>query len=354
MKQQKSGTSVEFYLVDAFEIFHFLPFYYLFERNGIRAKFVAEAPEINTSGKWFDYEQAIAILESNRVTYSKECDTQCDFAFTTQDAALLRKYENKKAHSMYGFSFTNYSFSETEKTLQGFDYKFVHGNLTYNKIKGKDDILRTYIMGYPKHMWNYPVVYQKTIDLKNELRKKNVQNKPVLVYFPTWDEGSSICWYWKEIIKLRKHFFIVTKAHHCTFRLRSERERKDILYKISDIVCDGNFEFKKVAVVGDVAICDAISGAASEVPLLNPEIDLLLLYSSLPEKNDFKKEIIEFACCVKTPDEFMQAFQTVYRRDSYKERRKELIKDIFQTTDESCLEKFLDIMKKRNKENESV
>ena len=55
-------TSVEFYLIDAFEIFHFLPLYYLFERRGIQVKFVAEPPESNTSGKWFDYDRAIVIL----------------------------------------------------------------------------------------------------------------------------------------------------------------------------------------------------------------------------------------------------------------------------------------------------
>lgn len=64
-------TSVEFYLIDAFEIFHFLPLYYLFERRGIQVKFVAEPPESNTSGKWFDYNRAIEILEVNKVRYEK-------------------------------------------------------------------------------------------------------------------------------------------------------------------------------------------------------------------------------------------------------------------------------------------
>ena len=122
------------------------------------------------------------------------------------------------------------------------------------------------------------MVYQEPFDLAYEIKKQNTQGKPILVYFPTWDAGSSISAYWNEIEKLRKQFFIVTKAHHCTFRLRSEQEHRDILYRISDIVCGGNFDFKKVASVGDVAVCDAISGAAAEVPLLNPNIDMLLLY----------------------------------------------------------------------------
>lgn len=351
-------TSVEFYLIDAFEIFHFLPLYYLFERRGIQVKFVAEPPESNTSGKWFDYDRAIEILEMNKVRYEKKCDPDCDFAFTTQESELLRKYNHKKVNTAYGFGFTNYSFLESERTWNGFDYKLVHGSITYHKLKEKGDIPQLYIMGYPKQMWEYPVVYQEPFDLAYEIKKQNTQGKPILVYFPTWDAGSSISAYWNEIEKLRKQFFIVTKAHHCTFRLRSEQEHRDILYQISDIVCGGNFDFKKVASVGDVAICDAISGAAAEVPLLNPNIDMLLLYSPLPEKNDFKKSLSEFSYCVKMPCEFMEGFYSVYQRDSYKEKRKEMLKKIFQPTDETCLEEFLNVLyqekKRPNKQEKGV
>ncbi len=341
--------SVEFYLIDAFEIFHFLPLYYLFDRNELFVKFVAEPPNVNTSGKWFDYDQAIEILERNQVRYSKECNPDCDYAFTTQDAKLLNKYRNKKVHVSYGFSFTNYSFCESAKTLNGFDYKLVHGKCTYKKLKDQSNIPRVYIMGYPKHMWNYPVVYGKSFDLEEEINRKNVENKPVLVYFPTWDSGSSISLYGEEIAKLKERFFIVTKAHHCTFRLRSEQERKDTLYRISDIVCDGNYEFERVAKMGEIAICDAISGAASEVPLVNRNVDLLLLYSPIPEKNDFKKEISVFAYCVQTPEELVTACNAVYGHDCYKERRRELLEEIFQSTNDTCLEEFINIMQSKKK-----
>ena len=49
----KSST-VEFYLVDAFEIFHFIPLYDLLRSSGIKAVFIAEPPYTNVAGSWFD------------------------------------------------------------------------------------------------------------------------------------------------------------------------------------------------------------------------------------------------------------------------------------------------------------
>ena len=40
----RKECTIQFYLVDAFEIYHFLPLYYIFEENGIYSEFVAENP----------------------------------------------------------------------------------------------------------------------------------------------------------------------------------------------------------------------------------------------------------------------------------------------------------------------
>ncbi len=341
--------SVEFYLIDAFEIYHFLPLYRLFERNGIYVKFIAEPQKYNTSGKWFDYERAVKLLDLNEVRYGKECNINCDFAFTTQTAEILRKYKGKKVHLVYGYSFGRYSFCESENTLDGFDYKLIHGINTYNMLKSKAFDGQVYIVGYPRHMWKFPAIYDESQDIEKEVKKKNIEKKPILIYFPTWDVGSSISWYWQEMMRLKEKFFVITKLHHCSARLQSEQEHRTIIEKISDIICLGNDELKTIAEIGDIAVCDAMSGSASEVPLLNSDIDLLLLFSPLPEKNNFKEEIFEFACCVKEPSELQQSCNSVFGHDRYKERRKKLIEDIFQTTDETCLEDFLSILKRRNK-----
>ena len=64
MAPLRNATSeVEFYLIDAFEIFHYLPVYQELVRRGVKATFVAEPCSINTSGNWFDYNTAVKKLE---------------------------------------------------------------------------------------------------------------------------------------------------------------------------------------------------------------------------------------------------------------------------------------------------
>ena len=59
---QDKTSQIEFYLIDAFEIYHFLPIYNELLKQGIKTRIVAEPCKINTSGKWFDYNTAIRIL----------------------------------------------------------------------------------------------------------------------------------------------------------------------------------------------------------------------------------------------------------------------------------------------------
>mgnify|MGYP006922127802 CR=1 FL=1 len=345
-KTERSDKSIniEFYLVDAFEIYHFLPLYYLFEKKGFHVRFVAEPTEYNTSGKWFDYDRAVKILETNQAVYSKVCNADCEAAFTTQDAYLLSKYHKKKIHMSYGYSFNENNFFESERSIQGFDYKLVHGQHLCQELQQKSRIPQVFAMGYPKYMWKCPMLFEETFNLEKEIRKKNVNNKPVLLYFPTWDKGSSISWYGEQIMKLRERFFVVTKAHHCTSRLKSEQEHKNILYKISDIVCGGNSNFSEIVKVGNIALCDAMSGAASEVPLLNKNIDLLLLYSPLQENNDFKQEMHDFACCAVRPEELVIKCEETFGCDVYKEKRITMLDRFFQPTDDTCLEGFIEAL----------
>lgn len=72
--------NVEFYLVDSFEIYHFAPYYKLFRKNGANAVFVAENNRKNVSGKWFDYEEAIKILNELGYKYKTICNPNAQIA----------------------------------------------------------------------------------------------------------------------------------------------------------------------------------------------------------------------------------------------------------------------------------
>lgn len=63
-----SAVTVEFYLVDSFEIEHFIPFYDAFRARGINAYFVAEPERIHVVGDYFDYDKAVGILDE-KISY---------------------------------------------------------------------------------------------------------------------------------------------------------------------------------------------------------------------------------------------------------------------------------------------
>ncbi len=344
----KSLPTVEFYIIDAFEIYHFLPLYHIFEKNSIYAKFVVEPIEINTSGVWFDYDNALKILDINGVRYSKHCNTGCEYAFTTQEVGILKKYKNKKIHLSYGFSLTTYSFCESDKSISGFDYKLVHGELSMELFERKVKHTKLIKVGYPKHMKICEVRY---LDNKNiDTNFLNVENKPILMYFPTWNSASSIQWYADEINKLKEKYFVISKAHHCTYRLESEKENMETLKRISDIVLAENFEFEKASLLGKVAICDAVSGAATEVPFINEDVHLILLYSPLKEKNKFKTIINGFAVCVSKPSELEDAvYMDMDKISLIKKKRKKLLLKAYGNNEKSELNELIKVLKKDSK-----
>ena len=283
-----NAPMIEFYLVDAFEIYHFLELYRIFEERGILSAFVAESPEINTSGRWFDQEESIRILERLGVRYYTHCNPECEYAMSTQDAWCLSKYRNKKIHLQYGPSLPVYDYCESSRAIDGFDIKLVTGKLSYDIVRAKNKDIKMFIIGYPKFYSDNDQDYEDGNEsLSRIIIEKNIENKQVLFYFPTWDEESSILRFADTIEGLRDRFFIVTKAHHCTFRLDREAERMNTLKEISDIILPGNYSFSKAARESELVMCDAKSGASVEVPYLNPNVRLVLLYSGIEEKDRY-------------------------------------------------------------------
>lgn len=294
---QKSHITVEFYLVDAFEIFHFEPLYYILRSHGIYANFVAENPQTNTAGEWFDYETAKKILSDKNLEYSEFCNIDADIAFTTQFSRNLRKYRKAiKINMTYGCSFNKNAFWFAEGAMRGFDYKFVSGRFIKDKCLEKNILNEEQIVvvGSPKH---YDVelrnINRKLLD---KLSLKN--DKKILCYFPTWDEDASIIRFAAAIENLKEEYYIVTKPHHCTFRLPEKKEELNILYRISDVVLDGNFDFEDVAYIGDLRLCDAKSGAALESIYINPKVPTIFLSEKEDINSYFYSEIYTAACVV--------------------------------------------------------
>lgn len=328
LKQDKK-SQIEFYLIDSFEIYHYLLIYKELINRGINARIVAEPCEINTSKTWFDYDTAIKILEDKGVDYCTKANPNAKIAITTQRAELLSKYKNKKINLSYGFGWTNNYFINSLDAIKDFDFKFVHGEIQEKILNDYKTNSIVKIFGYPK----YNDFLKNPPEKETILKELNINtNKPILGYFPTWDEDASISKFADEINKLREHFFVITKPHHCTLRLPNKKDDLQTIFKISDLVLDGNYDFAKAAYLCDIALCDAKSGASCEVPYLNNNKPLILL-SNTEDLSKYLPSLIEYSKIITKPSLLVEEVKSIFKDDIFKDTRKIILEKIYSKKD---------------------
>ena len=244
---EKNLISIEFYLVDSFEVANFEPWYKFFRKNGIYAIYVAEPEEYNVSAKYF---------------------------------GIKEKCKN------------------------------------YNK--------------------------------ENILKELNIKTKKaILVYYPTWDEDSSIDLYYNILLELKKQFYIVIKPHHCTWRLPSKKSQKEKLIKLADYIVDVGYSFEKSCFLGDINICDAKSGAALELTFINNDAKMILLSMHKKEEDYYFNILYKMFCVVSIDSSLFESVQQIFDSDVYIDVRKRYIKQFISEEDEKELKKIWKEIKKK-------
>ena len=338
---------VEFYLMDSFEIYQYLPIYNALINKGYDAKFVCEPPEKNMAKNWFDFENSKKILDELNLKYTQKSNPYAKFAITTQRAYYLSKYLNFKISLQYGVGLNKTNFCSTKRATEGFDARFIYGEYTKNKIKYYIDESNIYEIGSPKHDSYFKNLPQKKL-IKNELGINT--DKKILVYFPTWDEDSSIIPFYDELKKLKEKYFVVTKAHHCTFRRPEKKQDLQALYEISDIVLEGNYSFSNAATIADIALIDAKSGATCEVPYLRKDVPILFLSVQNNLKEYFYDDIFEFGYLINQKENLLEYLEKVENFDKFIEKRAQKIEYYMGPSDANSTKRaicaFEDIVKK--------
>lgn len=340
--KNKRIITIDFYLIDSFEIFHYLPIYKELLNQGINATIVAEPCNINTAKNWFDYETAVKILKELNLEYSIEANIGADIAITTQHSDILSKYKNKKVALSYGFGLNRNSFAHIESAAEGFDYKLIHGEFTKNIVKNYLDEDRLLPIGFPKHD-----EFFKNKPARNYiLTELNIKtDKPIIVYFPTYDEDSSISEFCSALKELKKDYFIVTKAHHCTFRLEHKKDDLRKLYEISDLVLEGNYSFSNASLIGDIVLADAKSGSAIEVSYLNNDVPLIMLSPQKDLKKYFYEDIFELGYLINDPNDIRDAIKEIIKEDKYKQARIAQLEYILGKSDGQSAKKAVESIK---------
>ena len=309
----------------------------------IKSDTIAEPWETNTSGKWFDYDSAIKILDEKGYVYHKFVNVNCKCAITTQQKDILKKYTNaKKIQLIYGIGFLKkVQFQLKDFLKDPFDYYFVNGGYYKDKfLKLGGSIYNIIDVSYPKHRDFFKRGYEKQKLIK-ELGIHT--DKPILLYYPTWDEYSSIKEFADRIGELRNDFFVVTKPHHCTFRLKSKKNDLKKLYDVSDMVLDGNYDFAKTTILADLAICDSKSASSTEIPFLNPDIKMvMILVNTIREDYDYPLDNIY--CVVEEPHNLIDNVKKVMINDKWKNNRNEIIKYTYSGDVEEGLNRGLRII----------
>lgn len=318
----KDVYNVEFYIIDAFEIYHFLPIYKALEKHkSFNPVFVVEPMLINSVGAWCNVDDAIKILENLRVPYSKRSNCSADIAFTTQFIEFIAHYKNLKFRLNYGIGLYKNYFSLSKEGNHGFDGILAHGNYGVDKSKKFISKQRIEPIGYPKHDFYFNHIPTKK-QIINKLKIK-AKEKKILVYLPTWDEHSSVEKFCNELIKLKEKFHIVVKPHHCTARgLSIRKDDFKNINRIASQILNEHVPISDIVNIADVIITDAKSGALTECMYLNPEIPIIALFPYQDLKKYFFKEIFTVAPVLNNPKKLNVVIEEILKNDKYRIARK--------------------------------
>ena len=343
-RKKSSDSEVEFYLVDAFEIYHFLPFYLAFMEAGIRCSFVAEPGCINTAGEWFDFLTAVETLDQYGVSYTMKANRSAKIAFTTQFSRNLSKYPKaKKFQLSYGnATCISKAFQYDPEVIKEFDYHLVHGVYQKDLIGKYCDHNKIIEIGYPKYI-NFFEKAPSKAEIKEKLGIKT--DKPILVYLPTWDEYSSIQKYGDEINQLRESFYVISKPHHCTARLPEKRDDMEKLRRTSDLVLDGNSDLSDVAVLSDFAVCDAKSGVIGDIAYLNQNLKMCIIYANGLTPNDLYPGFANAYCGINRPEDMISSILQTFKHDDYINIRREFVDKLYYKDSKAGVNKVVEVVK---------
>ena len=262
---------IEFYLIDAMEVLHFGPVLRALLDMGVDATFVSCRGDANVLGKWYDADNAEALMERLRLPFVAIANPNADIALTTQESRKLRGYRKLRARMTYGpmltATFITSAPSLSPRAHVGFDLYLVHGPLNRRVSTQVVRPNQIRMIGYPRFdaWFNFPLDRQL-------IRQKYGVNgsKPAILYLPTWEHRSSIDAFADSVFALSDRFEVLVKPHHCTYRMEPERMRK--LNSEPVRILAPTVPPEEPYALADVVIADASSGTLAEAIFLSKKV----------------------------------------------------------------------------------
>lgn len=309
-----SKSLVEFYLIDSFEINHYLPIWEEIISKGLKSNIVAETPKRNTTGDWFDYEKTVSILRELKIPFKKRANPNAKVAITTQFSKTLAKYKNLKVRLNYGVGLNKNNFVYDPETNKNFDFILSHGIFTQNVSKDHTPIEKFKVIGYPLYERNF----KKNLSLKEIFKKLSINtNKPILGYFPTWDDDNTIQLFSSALQSLKKDYFILSKPHHCTARLAHKKQDLEMLQAIADYLAPSNTPLTELFCASNILLVDGKSGCLTETLLICEETPLIALSCKKNVEDYFYPPLKAIAPIITNPDYLNETIKKVFNDNGY-------------------------------------
>ena len=339
-----TDSEVEFYLIDSFELSHYEPIYNALRDAGIRAVMVAEPCIFNTVGTWFDEVKTWELLDAHGCEWYKRSNPDAPVAITTEFGHNLIHYKGRKIQLCYGVSFLRKKAFELEADVtKPFDHVLVNGSFYKKMITNNRPADTVTDISYPRYReyFLYPGNREDT------RRSLGIQStKPILVYYPTWDDHSSISEYAEEIGKLRDMYFVISKPHHCTLRLPEKERDRALLKRNSDLVVDTTGSLSELASITDFAICDAMSGALCEVAYLNRDAHMVAILEP-GTKEEFYFDPGKLSVTVEKPELLDQTVRKIGDEDPWLASRQKLIPELISDDFDEGMDRCINAIRRR-------
>lgn len=271
---------VEFYTTTAMEIAHYAPIVRALSALGVDAHFVS--PQLQPKAMawgWDDADRIEALLTQLNLPWTKRPDFNADAVVTIQSEDFVDQYIGTRIRMTYGVGLIPPATVTNDS--KPFDYHFVHGpfnqrvQFRYHALPSPDlPQDRVKVIGYPKfdEWFRDP---QRMFNIAATEYLKN--DKPVLLWLPTWGRSSSIPRYADAIFALADKYHIWVRPHHGT--VHWERDRMALLAEGPCRVLDFDGPCEPAFAAASIVLADLSSGAFCESLFLRKHVVALSAYS---------------------------------------------------------------------------
>lgn len=263
---------------------------------------------------------------------------------------IYRQYTGKK----YKVVLTPYDMGIFFKfnTKYNLKYKYAVSAKPKLTLTADENIIYDGILCYSTWETDMLKVYSPTYNVGNikftDFKKKrsNKNNKPILLYLPTYGKYSSINEVYESLENLKKDYKIITKLHHGTTHLKDEKDKVTTLSNICDEIYDENQELVKLLEIADVVISDN-SGAIFEsiyakvpVAIFSKKEDLNLGDLTPLQDTLIKEKIIPYT---NNPKYISSIVKQALSKETRNKQLK-VSKKLFTVKNEDLVKKFVEVI----------